>query len=95
MPLATFLDSYPKTNVVIEGHTDSSGSAESNLKLSQKRAEAVAKILTDKYSIASNRVSAIGYGEERPLVTDDSPENQAKNRRVTAIVSTITETQAK
>lgn len=86
--LAQFLKEYPQTKVVIEGHSDSSGAAEYNRKLSQRRAAAVARILVEQFIVDPNRVSAIGYGEDRPLVPNDSPENRAKNRRVTAVVST-------
>lgn len=85
--LAIFLKEYPKTKVVIEGHSDSSGPADYNRQLSQRRAAAVAKILVEQFIIDANRVSAIGYGEDRPLVSNDTPENRAKNRRVTAVVS--------
>ncbi len=85
--LAIFLKEYPKTKVVIEGHSDSSGPAEFNRQLSQRRAAAVAKILVEQFIIDANRVTAIGYGEDRPLVPNDTPANRAKNRRVTAVVS--------
>jgi len=89
--LATFLTSYPATDVVIEGHTDSLGAAAYNKTLSRKRADAVAKILAEKYDISASRVSAVGYGEEQPLVDNDTPGNRAKNRRVTAVVSATIE----
>ncbi len=89
--LADFLTLYPKTNVAIEGHTDSSGSAAYNKQLSQKRAESVAKILVDAHNVDNGRLSPIGYGEERPLVSNDTVEGRAKNRRVTAVVSAVAE----
>lgn len=85
--VADFLRSYPETNVVIEGHTDNSGSAAYNKDLSQRRAASVAKILVEQFGVASSRVSAVGYGLERPLVPNDSAANKAKNRRVNAVVS--------
>lgn len=85
--VAAFLKEYPLTKVVIEGHTDSSGSAEYNRSLSQRRAAAVAKILVDQFIVDSARVSAKGYGEDKPIVDNDTAENRAKNRRVTAVVS--------
>ncbi|WP_086932960.1 OmpA family protein [Agarilytica rhodophyticola] len=88
---AQFLKSYPLTTVVIEGHTDSQGAAEYNRNLSQRRAEAVAKILVDNYNVEQSRVTAVGYGEEKPLVDNSTPANRAKNRRVTAVVSASVE----
>lgn len=85
--VADFMAQYPLTTVEIEGHTDSSGSAAYNLQLSQKRADAVAKILVETFNVSSDRVKAMGYGESQPLVANDSRANMAKNRRVTAVVS--------
>lgn len=84
--VAEFLRSYPETTVVIEGHTDSSGAAAYNKVLSQRRAEAVVKILVEQLGVANSRVTAVGYGQERPLVANDTAANKAKNRRVTAVV---------
>ena len=89
--VAEFLRSYPLTNVVIEGHTDSSGAAAYNKDLSQRRAQSVADILVNDYQINSGRVSAVGYGEEQPLVDNSTAENRAKNRRVTAVVKAVAE----
>lgn len=88
---ADFLKSYPLTTVIIEGHTDSQGAAQYNRDLSQRRAEAVAKILVEDYGIKRERVTAVGFGEEKPLVDNLTPENRAKNRRVTAVVSAAVE----
>ena len=85
--VADFLTQYPLTNVAIEGHTDDSGSAAYNKTLSQKRADAVAQVLITEFGVDSSRVSAMGYGEERPIVANDTALNRAKNRRVTATVS--------
>jgi outer membrane protein OmpA-like peptidoglycan-associated protein len=67
--------------VRIEGHTDSRGPGPANLALSQRRAEAVMKYLI-KEGIAAHRLEAKGWGEERPLVKNDSEENMQINRRV-------------
>ncbi|AEF54550.1 OmpA family protein [Marinomonas posidonica] len=84
--LAAFLQEHPHSNIVIEGHTDSSGSAESNRVLSQKRASAIADVLVDSFRIKANRVKGIGYGETRPIATNDTPEGRSQNRRVVAEV---------
>jgi OmpA-OmpF porin, OOP family len=92
--VADFLEQYQGTSVVIEGHTDTRGSNTYNKTLSQKRANAVAKVLVEKFGIAASRVQAVGYGEEQPLVAKDkAPEDQAKNRRVIAKLSAEKQTE--
>lgn len=71
----------PTLQIVIAGHTGSDGTARWNRTLSRKRAEAVKDYLEDK-GIAPHRMSAIGYGEARPLVPNDTPENRARNTRI-------------
>lgn len=67
--------------IAIEGHTDNAGSAERNKKLSAERANTILKSLTSS-GIAASRLTAAGFGAERPLVANDSEANMAKNRRV-------------
>lgn len=74
------------TTVTVEGHTDSQGSRKYNQALSQKRAESVRRAMIDDFGIEEGRVEAIGYGEERPLVENDTQEGRAKNRRVVAVL---------
>ena len=90
--VARFMEQYKGSQVVIEGHTDTSGSAAYNKKLSQKRADAVANLLVEQYGIDRSRVQAMGYGEERPLVEEKTADDRAKNRRVVAKVSAKKET---
>jgi OmpA-OmpF porin, OOP family len=71
----------PELRVRIEGHTDSVGSAEYNQGLSQRRAESVRAYLAGQ-GIAGNRMMAVGYGEERPVATNETDEGRAQNRRV-------------
>jgi len=85
--VADFLKQYPDTEVVIEGHTDTSGSATYNKSLSQRRADAVASSLMVNFGIDSSRVSAIGYGEEQPIADESTREGQLANRRVIAEIS--------
>src|SRR5690606_19077320 len=84
--LAEFMNQYPQTKVEIEGHTDDRGAAAYNKTLSQKRAVAVGRILVETYGIDSQRVKAVGYGEENPIASNASAEGRAKNRRVQAVV---------
>ncbi|MBC6905891.1 OmpA family protein [Saccharophagus sp. K07] len=85
--VAQFMREYPLTKVVLEGHTDDRGSEAFNQQLSEKRAAAVARVLVERYGIDRSRVSSVGYGESRPLVNNNTPENRAANRRVTAKVT--------
>lgn len=85
--VATFMRAYVNTDVVIEGHTDSNGAASYNQQLSERRAKAVAAVLTNRFGIDASRVSAVGYGEAQPLVANDTAANRAKNRRVVAVVA--------
>ena len=85
--VADFMTEYALTSVVIEGHTDDRGAASYNEDLSSRRASAVAKVLVEEFKIASDRVSAKGYGESNPIATNDTAEGRAENRRVVAVVS--------
>ncbi|MCR6653351.1 MAG: OmpA family protein [Cellvibrionaceae bacterium] len=90
--IAQFMREYPLTKVVLEGHTDDRGAEAYNQKLSERRAASVAKVLVDRFNIDQKRVSSRGYGESSPLVSNDTAENRALNRRVTAKVSAHVET---
>lgn len=81
-----FMKSNPGFAIEIQGHTDDKGSAVYNKQLSQKRADAVMKMLSSQYGISTNRLSAVGYGEEQPIVPNDSPENMQKNRRIATVL---------
>ena len=76
------IGSFEDPRVIIEGHTDSTGSLEANMLLSQKRAEAVRDYLIANQPIAPERISAVGYGPERPLASDATPQGRAINRRI-------------
>ncbi len=75
------MNQYKAAQFHIEGHTDSAGSAKSNLILSDNRANAVRKYLISK-GIDSRRITAQGYGEENPIDTNRTPEGRENNRRV-------------
>jgi outer membrane protein OmpA-like peptidoglycan-associated protein len=66
----------------IEGHTDSTGPAEYNLKLGEERALAVRNYLHDQHGIALNRIEVISYGEDKPIVDNKTRAHRAQNRRV-------------
>lgn len=79
--IAEALKNNTNLKVAIEGHTDNTGDAAHNKKLSDDRAKSVMDALISE-GIDKTRLSAIGFGSEKPLVTNDSEENKAKNRRV-------------
>lgn len=76
------------TNVVIEGHTDSIGTEQKNMELSQKRAEAVKKYFVSEKTLPESQVEAKGFGYERPLTTNKTKEGRATNRRVDVVIDT-------
>ncbi len=75
------LNEYPNAKFTVEGHTDSVGSESLNQKLSESRANSVRDFLIDK-GIAADRLSAIGYGEAKPIATNNTRAGRAQNRRV-------------
>ncbi|MCD6198488.1 MAG: OmpA family protein [Deltaproteobacteria bacterium] len=79
--LARVFTQYPDTRIRIEGYTDSTGPEEYNLRLSQRRAEAVKQLLVSKV-VSPDRITAIGYGESRPKAGNDTPYGRQLNRRV-------------
>lgn len=78
---AAALKGQPTMRVEVSGHTDSVGSDEYNQDLSQRRAQSVVDFLVDN-GVARDRISAVGYGETRPVASNDTPEGRASNRRV-------------
>lgn len=82
--VAAMLKQYPKDTVTVEGHTDNvnrSGDPQYNQKLGQRRADAVAKVLTDQ-GIDKSRITTQSFGDTKPAVPNTSDENRALNRRV-------------
>lgn len=78
--LVTLLKKFPFMKIEIGGHTDNSGDKTKNKTLSQNRAKSVKDYLISK-GIESTRLSAIGYGDSKPIVSNDTPEGRAENRR--------------
>jgi outer membrane protein OmpA-like peptidoglycan-associated protein len=79
--LATTLNNYPKSQVIIKGHTDSAGADAFNQKLSEERADRVRSFLIAE-GVDPSRISAIGFGESMPVSTNATAEGRAQNRRV-------------
>jgi len=84
--LVTILNSYPDTNIEIQGHTDNSGSESYNQKLSEKRAGAVSNYLVSK-SILLQRVTIKGFGESVPKYDNLTEDGRTQNRRVEFLIS--------
>ena len=79
--LVTILKRYENANLLIGGHTDSKGTDEYNITLSQKRTESVKAYLLEK-GIVESRLTATGYGETQPIADNKTDLGRAKNRRV-------------
>ena len=84
----TFMQSYPLTKVIVEGHTDSNGKSAYNQSLSERRAKTIAKMLVNDFGISESRVSSKGYGEDRPIADNSSSAGRQKNRRVSGKIET-------
>lgn len=79
--IANVMIKYPETKIEIQGHTDNVGSDADNLKLSELRAQSVTTALINK-GVESTRLSPVGYGESKPIATNDTPVGREANRRV-------------
>ncbi len=84
--LVTVLNTYPETDIEIQGHTDSKGSESYNQKLSKKRADKVSDYLANQ-GIANNRLNIQGFGETMPKYSNDDNEGRMRNRRVEFLIT--------
>ena len=84
--LAQILKAYPNVQVQLAGHTDNTGAPDTNQKLSQDRASAVKQMLVNG-GIAGDRITTAGYGQDRPIASNDTEEGKAKNRRLELTVT--------
>jgi outer membrane protein OmpA-like peptidoglycan-associated protein len=80
------LAEFPDGQVIVEGHTDSQGSDIDNQRLAAERAQAVKQYILANTDIPSARIEAVGYGESRPIASNDTPEGRAKNRRIDVVI---------
>ncbi|MFQ5936758.1 MAG: OmpA family protein [Acidiferrobacterales bacterium] len=77
---------FPDSKLVIEGHTDSYGSDAANYALSERRAKAVKAYLLANMRIEPSKISAVGYGETRPIANNETKTGRAKNRRIDIVI---------
>jgi len=84
--LSQILNAYPTAQVQLSGHTDNTGAPDANQNLSLDRANAVKQMLVDR-GIAADRIATTGYGQDRPIASNDTEEGRAKNRRLELTVT--------
>jgi OmpA-OmpF porin, OOP family len=77
---------FPDAPIVVEGHTDANGSDSNNLILSQDRADAVKQYLVANAGVNPEKISSIGYGEARPVSTNETAEGRTRNRRIDLVL---------
>lgn len=80
------IDVFPRSELVIEGHTDSYGGDESNQRLSQERAESVQQYMINAMRLPSYRLIATGYGETNPVANNETESGRARNRRIDIVI---------
>jgi outer membrane protein OmpA-like peptidoglycan-associated protein len=84
--VARSLNTYPNTTVQVVGHTDNTGDAAYNQRLSEQRAQSVASVLISS-GVAPSRVQIVGRGENNPIASNQTPEGRQQNRRVEIIIT--------
>jgi outer membrane protein OmpA-like peptidoglycan-associated protein len=77
---------FPKASLIVEGHTDGDGSDSANLILSQDRADAVKQYLISNMNLDAEKISSIGYGESKPVASNQNAEGKARNRRIDLVM---------
>lgn len=86
--LVEIMNAYPSLQINIQGHTDNTGDAIANKKLSLDRANAIRSVLTSA-GIAPGRVTTQGFGAEKPTATNDTEDGRQKNRRIDVVVTKV------
>ena len=84
--LAQILRAYPNAHIQLTGHTDNTGSADANRALSSSRADAV-KVMLVSQGVAADRITTQGFGQDRPVASNDTEEGRAHNRRIEMTVT--------
>jgi outer membrane protein OmpA-like peptidoglycan-associated protein len=84
--LSAILKAYPNAQVQLSGHTDNTGAPDANQKLSLDRANAIKQVLVNS-GVAADRIATNGYGQDRPIASNDTEEGRARNRRLELTVT--------
>ena len=84
--IARFIRAFPQFPLLLEGHTDSQGNAAKNAKLAEERAEGVRLFLNEVYRLPMQQMLAVGFGEERPVATNEHEAGRYRNRRVDIVL---------
>ncbi|MDY6856599.1 MAG: OmpA family protein [Thermodesulfobacteriota bacterium] len=77
---------FPNADIEVSGHTDSTGSDQTNMELSKKRAQNVANFLVEVGNLAEGKLHTTGYGETRPIASNEAEEGRTKNRRIEVLI---------
>lgn len=85
--LINLLVSYPNASLIVDGHTDATGTEEYNQWLSEKRAESVKNYMAD-HGVNANRITINGYGQSKPVASNSTAEGRQQNRRVEVTIAT-------
>ena len=83
------IDVYPRSEIIIEGHTDSQGDDQLNQKLSQQRADSIKQYMINAMRIPSYRIISTGYGETKPVANNETTLGRERNRRIDIVLRTI------
>jgi OOP family OmpA-OmpF porin len=83
--VADFMTQYPDVIIELEGHTDSTGTEEYNLGLSQRRVNAVRDVLVGQMRMQASRITVRGFGESQPVAANTTAAGRAENRRVVSV----------
>jgi outer membrane protein OmpA-like peptidoglycan-associated protein len=86
------IDVFPRSELIIEGHTDSHGGDDFNQQLSQERAESVQQYMVNAMRIPTYRLIATGYGETRPVASNETESGRTRNRRIDIVIRPNIET---
>jgi len=84
--VAVILKTYPRATYVVEGHTDAGGEDFVNRQISERRAIALMQSLRQSLDLPSDRISAVGYGSDKPIASNQTPEGRAMNRRIDILI---------
>jgi outer membrane protein OmpA-like peptidoglycan-associated protein len=77
---------FPNSNLVVEGHTDGTGSSAINMTLSEKRAYAIMQFLRQSMQLSTDRIKSIGYGPDKPVASNQTKDGRAQNRRIDIVI---------